>query len=401
MARSTRSTTLETRSARLRLPVAKKPVFIKLGPQLGLGYRRNQTAGTWVMRVADGKGGNWLRAIGMANDFDDADDADILDFWQAQAKARSLARGGKPAEPLTIGQSLDRYEADLRTRGADTGNVSRVRSHMTNSLAGKLVDGVTARDLRGWRDTLAKDLAPATVNRTTTALKAALNLVADHEERIVSRRAWEIGLASIPGAEKTRNVILTDAQVRVLIAEAYQHSRQFGVLVEVAAVTGARISQLARLTMKDVQDGPASRLMVPVSRKGKGTKAVMRRPVVISPSLAGRLIGDQRRLELRSDQRSTPTTAPLLVKPSGQPWRKSDHSRLFARIARRCGLDPAEVTMYALRHSSIVRQLLAGVPARVVAAGHDTSVVMIERTYSHHIGDHADAIVRGSLLDTG
>jgi site-specific recombinase XerD len=141
--------------------------------------------------------------------------------------------------------------------------------------------------------------------------------------------------------------------------------------------------------------------MVPVSRKGKGTKAVMRRPVVISPSLAGRLIGDQRRLELRSDQRSTPTTAPLLVKPSGQPWRKSDHSRLFARIARRCGLDPAEVTMYALRHSSIVRQLLAGVPARVVAAGHDTSVVMIERTYSHHIGDHADAIVRGSLLDTG
>ena len=54
--------------------------------------------------------------------------------------------------------------------------------------------------------------------------------------------------------------------------------------------------------------------------------------------------------------------------------------------------------MYALRHSSIVRQLLAGVPVRIVAAGHDTSVVMIECTYSQHITDHADAMVRGAML---
>ena len=61
--------------------------------------------------------------------------------------------------------------------------------------------------------------------------------------------------------------------------------------------------------------------------------------------------------------------------------------------------DPAEVTMYALRHSSIVRQLLAGVPVRIVAAGHDTSVAMIERNYSRYITDHADALVRGAMLD--
>jgi hypothetical protein len=56
--------------------------------------------------------------------------------------------------------------------------------------------------------------------------------------------------------------------------------------------------------------------------------------------------------------------------------------------------------MYALRHSNIVRQLLAGVPVRVVAVNHDTSVAMLERTYSRHIGDHADALVRAALLDT-
>ncbi|MBV9824416.1 MAG: hypothetical protein JO001_01855 [Alphaproteobacteria bacterium] len=56
--------------------------------------------------------------------------------------------------------------------------------------------------------------------------------------------------------------------------------------------------------------------------------------------------------------------------------------------------------MYALRHSSIVRQLLAGVPIRVVAVNHDTSIAMLERTYSRHIGDHSDALARVALLDT-
>src|ERR1700745_3381716 len=73
MARSIRSATLETRSARLRLPVSKVPVFIKIGPKIGLGYRRNQTAGTWVVRLADGKGRNSRKAIGSADDYEEAD----------------------------------------------------------------------------------------------------------------------------------------------------------------------------------------------------------------------------------------------------------------------------------------------------------------------------------------
>jgi integrase len=395
MARSTRSTPLETRSARLKLPVAKKPVYVRIGSRVGLGYRRNQTAGTWVARVADGRGGNWTKAIGAADDFEEADGNHVLDFWQAQDKARTLGRddqGADSGRPLTVGEALDTYEADLRTRGGDTGNVTRVRAHLIPGLRDKAVALLAAGDLRRWRDGLVKSLAPATVNRTCTVLKAALNLAADHDERIANRRAWENGLATIPDAEQSRNVILDEATVRWIIAEAYAQSSEFGLLVEVAAVTGARVSQLARIEVQDLQSDRANpRLLMPTSRKGKGTKKIMRHPVPIPAGLAAKLD------KLTTDR---PAITPLLVKPSGEPWRKSDHARLFRRVANAAEQDTTEVTIYALRHSNIVRQILAGVPIRVVAVNHDTSVAMIERTYSRYIGDHSDMLARAALLDT-
>jgi len=247
---------------------------------------------------------------------------------------------------------------------------------------------LTVDELRDWRDGLRR--RPASINRICTVLKAALNLTASKDIRL-SSRAWEVGLATIPDAEEARNVILRDAEVLALIGEARAYGTEFGLLVEVAAITGARISQIHRLEVQDLQFGNAPRLMMPASRKGKGLKKVMRRPVPISRELAAGLAA-------AIDGQAS--TAPLLVKPSGEAWKKSDHSRPFARIARRAGLNPSEVTLYALRHSSIVRQLLAGVPIRVVAVNHDTSVLMIERTYSRHIGDHADALARAALLDT-
>jgi hypothetical protein len=30
---------------------------------------------------------------------------------------------------------------------------------------------------------------------------------------------------------------------------------------------------------------------------------------------------------------------------------------------------------------------------------HDTSIAMLERTYSRHITEHSDALTRGALLD--
>ena len=64
-----------------------------------------------------------------------------------------------------------------------------------------------------------------------------------------------------------------------------------------------------------------------------------------------------------------------------------------------CGLNPDEVTMYCLRHSSIVRMLLRNVPIRLVASLHNTSVAMIEKHYSRYITEHSiDDITRAGLL---
>jgi integrase len=392
-----RSSAVEGRTARLKLPVARKPVFVKVGPRVGLGYRRTQTAGTWVVRVPDGRGGYWTKALGTADDYDEPNGKTVLDFWQAQALARALARSSQTGaadddgKPVTVAQALDRYKANLETRGADPDNVSRVEVHLPEALAGKSVSLLTQRDLSRWRDGLKKNLAPSTVNRTTTVLKAALNLAADHDEHISNRQSWDNGLATIPDAEEPRNVILSDDVVRSIINGAYGDSSEFGLLVEVAALTGARVSQLRRLKVEDLQgDRADARLMMPTSRKGRGQKKSTHRPVPVPESLVTRL---------RPVIDGKLGSAALLVKPGGAPWRKSDHTRLFRRVAKNAGLDPAEVTIYALRHSNIVRQILAGVPIRVVAVNHDTSVAMIERNYSRYVGDHSDALARAALLN--
>ena len=394
MARRPRSSSLETRTNRLKLPVRQKPhCFTAIAPGIALAYRRGKDRNAWVVRVADGKGGNWLKNLpSIPDDHEDANGESVLTFWQAQDASRKLARGTiESGRPVTVAEALADYERDLRARGGLAGNASRVRHHLPPSLATKPVAMLTSRELQHWRDGLA--MKPATVNRTTHILKAACNLAARHDARITNANAWRIGLASLRDSHRARNVILTDEQVRALIEAAYADDPAFGLLTETAATTGARPSQLVKLEVGDLQaDRGDPRVMMPSSRKGHAGKRVERKPVPITPALA---------LRLRQAAGGRDASAPLLLRADGKPWSatSADHRLPFARAVACAALKPS-VTFYALRHSSIVRQILAGTPLRVVAVAHDTSTMMIERTYSRHISDHADAVLRKGLLDT-
>jgi integrase len=238
---------------------------------------------------------------------------------------------------------------------------------------------------------MLKDTKGPTLLRITRALRAALNLAARHDKRVTNHDAWRDGLRLVGIAEtfKARNVILKDHEVARIVEEAYGLDPAFGLYVEVHAVTGARSSQIARLDIGDLQDDrPDPRLMMPPSRKG-AKRDHTPKPVPITADLA-------RKLRMAGGRRAR--TAPLLVRADGERWRPEvdDHLKPFAAAAQRAGID---ATMYALRHSSIVRSILRGVPIRVVAVAHDTSVNMIERTYSAHSGDHSDAVMRAGLLD--
>jgi hypothetical protein len=70
-----------------------------------------------------------------------------------------------------------------------------------------------------------------------------------------------------------------------------------------------------------------------------------------------------------------------------RPWRKA------IALAGVPYVEP-----YALRHSSIVRMLRKGIPVRIVAGLHDTSVSMIERHYSAFILDMADELARQAIV---
>ncbi len=73
-----RASKLESATSRRRLPVAKKPVWTKLSPGIFLGYRRNAGPGTWSVRSTDGHGGDWIKRLGLADDFEPADGRNVM-----------------------------------------------------------------------------------------------------------------------------------------------------------------------------------------------------------------------------------------------------------------------------------------------------------------------------------
>jgi integrase len=398
MPRRIRCAKFETRTARLKLPIAKRPHdFTEISPGISLGYRRCKGAGRWVARVADGHGGSWEKTFAYADDYEAADGEHVLDFWQATDKARELARGNDDTDssrPGTVEEAIADYEKDLIARNGSKANARRAKAILTSTLLSKPVALLTMRELKHLRDArVAKGDKPASINRDMKGLKAALTLYAKGDKRVTNHDAWKDGLAALTDAYHARDAYLADDQVLALVAAIYAEDPAFGLLAEVDAVTGARPSQLARLVVGDFEpdhrDGP--RLQMPSSKKGKGVKRITHYPVPIPASIA---------TKLRVATGDRPKSARLLLQSDGTAWdfECPTHREALQRAVKAAGLPP-EVTLYWLRHSSIARDLLKGVPVRLVAVKHDTSIAMIERTYSKYLAGPGDPQLRRAMLD--
>jgi integrase len=390
MSRKVRNSLLETRSNRLRLPVARKPAFVRVAPGISLGYRRNQAAGTWVVRVADGRGGSWTKTIGFADDHDEADGHRFLDFWQAQERAKTVARresGAPGAQPLTVHSAAETYldwlTAKNRHTAADTRG--RLNRHFLPKFGDRLIASLTKTMLDRWLASMvpssgdpdqarrSKDSA----NRVLTMVKALLNhAMRDPSNRLSDDSAWRL-VKPFQGVSKARDTRYTDEEVQRLIDGAADAAVRN--LIMGAYLTGARYGELAEARISHF-DPRTKTLRVNVGKTGSRT-------IILQTSAA--------EFFSRLTERRGPDEF-LFVRSDGRRWKKSDQTRPVKDALKRAGLAP-DGSLYALRHTYVSHAIEGGVPLNVIADNCGTSVRMIEKTYAKILAEkRRDFIERGA-----
>ncbi|ATY31091.1 tyrosine-type recombinase/integrase [Sphingomonas psychrotolerans] len=424
MARTLGETRIQDRTARSRLAHRDKPYWRMLSEGAHVGYFRGRVKGSWSARYHCPIRAEYVRAIiGEADDHREADGITILNYKQAVEKAlrwiEMQSRGGGPATEsspdMTIAEAVTAYIAVRDARRSSRAG-REVKSDASSNLTKFVLEDrrlpamklsvLSEADLRAWQLRI-KRRKPSSIQRVVNDFKAALNAAFVEHRKVlpadlptVIKFGLKVDAPEVLTAAARDNQILTDDEVRAVVTAAMAIDEDFGRLVVLLAATGARFSQIARMTVGDVQAGQG-RLMVPQSFKGrKRVLAHIRTPVgadtlaVLAPAVEGR-----------------PLSAPLLehwrhrqVGPmqwervDRGPWASSSAMlRPFQRAVEEAGL-PLSTIPYALRHSSIVRGLRAGLPIRLVAALHDTSVAMIERHYSRYITEGLDELVARAVV---
>ena len=391
MAQSTRAPKLETRANRLKLPVAKKPIFVRVAPGISLGYRRNATAGTWVVRVASGDGMAWTKRVGTADDHDESDADAILTFWEAQTQAKAMARGNQEGSarkaPLTVERAAVAYLGGLEARNRRTANDARLRlTRLFLPRFGAIhIADLTRTGLEAWRDGLVRVDGDAdqrrrsqdTANRVLSIVKALLNhAVGDPANGLSNDSAWRL-VKPFQRVGRAREVHFESAEVLRLL-EATDDTA-FRDLLIAGFLTGARYGELTACQVRHF-DHEGEALRVPSGKTGARTVILQPEAVIFFARVAG----------------ARAKEGPLLARADGGAWGASHQVRPMKRALAVAGLDTSG-TFYALRHSYISRAIEAGVPLNVVAENCGTSVRMIETTYAKVLaGKRREFIAKGA-----
>ncbi|ODT22162.1 MAG: hypothetical protein ABS35_15515 [Kaistia sp. SCN 65-12] len=433
MSRTLVEAALSTENARKALPEGTH--WRGINADVHLGYRKQKRGGKWLVRWYQGAQKYKQETIGTADDGKlQADGVTCLNYEQAKGqavrvvslrRADELASIDGPAPTVKSAVEVYLVARDARERSRQAGEVGlrgdarqRLTKHVLSApVAGVALHSLTESDLEKWRAALPMNLATTTVRRIVNDFKAALNAAAvknrarlPAEISVVIKNGLMTEGAETPTARDKS--ALPDGDIRrILIAAADIDARDgwdgdLLRIVGVLAATGARFGQVSRMLVGDVQLSQ-SRLMVPTSRKGRGAKKASHVATrvgedvleTLRPAVAGRRAKETLLERWRHKQTArTDTQGPKWVRDKRGPWANAaELARPWLEIVTAAGL-PADVVPYALRHSSIVRQLRNGLPVRLVAALHDTSTRMIESHYSAAIIDALDELSAGAVV---
>jgi integrase len=395
MPRKARDERLDTRTARLKLPIRPEPYWRTIQEGRAIGYRRlpEGKAGTWIARHYVATEGRRYQSLGSADDLLEADGGETLSFAQAQTKAAAWFQvieraAGRVVEPITVAQAMEAYVTDYIARGGKGERKLRntINSHILPEHGDRRVADLTLTDIRRWHqrvsaaparlrtkadserqnvriaeDTQALRARRATANRVLTVLRAALSL-AYRDNRVPSDDAWR-RIKPFPNVDAPRIRYITDDEAVRLVNACPE---DFRALVVSALLTGCRYGELMHLRAVD-WDAAVGVLHVREAKAGK-PRAVP--------------LGEEAHQHFAALATGRPGTASMLVRADGERWGESHQHRPLRAACEVACISPA-ISFHVLRHTFASRLAMRGVPMAVIAAALGNTEAICARHYAH------------------
>jgi integrase len=415
MPRSARNSSLETRTARARLPIRRKPYFTKIAKGLSLGYYRGAVAGSWIARYYRGAQSYDTTTIGGADDTVDADGVKVFDYWQAQEGARQwgerqrlIAAGGVRKGSYTVKDAVTDYLTEIKAeKKPDAVQSARYKfdAWVLPELGAIELEKLTTDRVNRWRNKIATH--PKRVRTKRTAVEPATRAIGDNEDARRARKATANRILTMLKATLNRAFQadrvssdtawrkvkpfkrVDEAVVRYLNAEEARRlvnacGEDFRKLVQAALLTGCRYAELGRLKCSDFN--PDSGTLAIRLSKGK-----VRHVVLTDEAKAA--------FEGWTSGRASPDL--VFLRADGDAWGTSHQKRPLDEASRRAKIAPA-VTFHILRHTHGSHLAMNGVPMGVIAAqlGHaDTR--MTEKHYAHLAPSYVAQTIRANFPKLG
>ena len=162
---------------------------------------------------------------------------------------------------LTVKDTVAAYLQGQRGRDQ---HLRLTRCVLSSAIAEKTLGSLTEAALIAWRKGLPKTLKASTVRRISTDFRAALNAAAKAHRKdlpadfpAIVQHGLAVKEPTVAGERETQ--VLPDSDIRRLVDAAWAIDAEDGWggdlarLILVLAATGARFSQIARMTVADVR----------------------------------------------------------------------------------------------------------------------------------------------------
>jgi integrase len=367
-----KATSIDRVGERQKLLPRREPYW---GPKIAanqhLGYRKiAKTTGSWIARLKkDGK--RTYQKLGFETDafgYDQASAAAVAWFRHlADIEEGTVAAVTVAAVDLTVQGACDEYITNLRHQKLRPTTAHDAQKRFERvvykaPLAKVRLAALRKKDVQAWLDSL--DLPPASLARTFTSLRAALNSAVRRERvGVAARQAWTA--LEVPKIPDNRRDLFLDLQQRKALLKAAKGGLKD--LIQGAMLTGRRAGELTSATCK--QFDPRTGLMIFDGKTGR------HRGVPLSAAAL--------KLFVRLAKDKGPEDF-LFTRDDGLRWNHSDWDELVRDAATKAEL-PAGTCLYTMRHSFISQTISSGLSTLEVARLVGTSLQMIERHYGRMV----------------